>query len=302
MIKLFSLTLVSACVFTACSQAENERDSVPQITKTTEITTGEQTNGSFTVENQEEFNPNGTTIEDRYNVPEGFQRISADSMSFAYYLRNLPLKTEDEEATYYNGDKKPKGRIYKSVVDLPIGNKNLHQCADAVMRFRAEYLWRTGQHNDIHFNFTNGFRVDYSKWLAGNRMNIKGNRTYWSPGAARSNTYSTFWKYMELIFNYAGTLSLEKELLPRDYEKMQIGDVLIQGGSPGHAVIVVDMCENLKTGEKRYLLAQSYMPAQETQVLINSENPATSWYSLDTDKDVIYTPEWTFYSSNLKHF
>ena len=46
---------------------------------------------------------------------------------------------------------------------------------------------------------------------------------------------------------------------------MQIGDVLIQGGSPGHAVIVVDMAENPATGEKLYLLAQSYMPAQDIQ-------------------------------------
>lgn len=289
MIKHLTVFVVSACVFTACSQPTN--DSIPDSKK-----------DSTTIESStEEFNSEGTTIEKRYNVPNGFERINADSTSFAHYLRNLPLKLADELVTYYDGGKKPQGSVYRSVVDLPIGTRNLHQCADAVMRFRAEYLWRTGQHNDIHFNFTNGFRVDYSKWLAGNRMIVSGNKTYWSPGAARSNTYSTFWKYMELIFNYAGTLSLDRELPSRDFSDMQIGDVLIQGGSPGHAVIVVDMCENKTTGEKRYMLAQSYMPAQETQVLINPEKPETSWYSLNTS-GTIYTPEWTFYKDDLKHF
>lgn len=32
-------------------------------------------------------------------------------------------------------------------------------------------------------------------------------------------------------------------------DKMKIGDVFIKGGSPGHAVIIVDMAENDK-GEK----------------------------------------------------
>lgn len=247
-----------------------------------------------------EFNPEGMTIESRYNVPAGFERVKADSGSFAFYLRNLPLKNSDELVTYYNGGKKSSSGVYKSVVDLPIGNKNLHQCADAVMRFRAEYLWSTGKHNQIHFNFTNGFRVDYSKWLQGNRMIVSGNSTSWRAGSPRANTYKTFWSYMELIFNYAGTLSLSKELDSREISDVEIGDVLIQGGSPGHAVIVVDMAENTSTGEKKILLAQSYMPAQETQVLINPSESNTSWYTVKEGR--ISTPEWTFYSSDLKTF
>ena len=37
---------------------------------------------------------------------------------------------------------------------------------------------------------------------------------------------------------------------------------------PGHVVLIVDMAENDK-GEKIFMLAQSYMPAQQTQILIN---------------------------------
>lgn len=281
------LIALSSFVFCACAQNQEDSISVQQDT----------TNSKSAVE----FNPGGKTIEKRYNVPLGFIRVAADSGSFAHYLRNLPLKPADAEVKYYNGGTKSKGSVYKSVVDLPIGNKNLHQCADAVMRFRGEYLWSSGQHNDIHFNFTNGFRVDYSKWLAGNRMVVSGNKTYWSPGSPRTNNYNTFWKYMELIFNYAGTLSLEKELKPRAMPEIQIGDVFIQGGSPGHAVIVVDLCENPETGEKRFLLAQSYMPAQETQVLMNPGASESSWYSVNFEGS-LYTPEWTFESGDLKRF
>lgn len=279
------LFLVSiSFIFAACGQSDSTNSETSDVDSTS----------------VREFNPDGMTVETRYNVPNGYVRVPADSGSFGYYLRNLPLKSADELVTFYNGGKKSSQGVYLSVVDLPIGTKNLHQCADAVMRFRAEYLWRTGQHNSIHFNFTNGFRVDYSKWLAGNRMVVSGNSTYWRAGAARSNSYQTFWSYMELIFNYAGTLSLSKELDKRDIDEMQIGDVFIQGGSPGHAVIIVDMAKNPETGEKKFLLAQSYMPAQETQILINPNEPNTSWYSVPSG--AFATPEWRFNSSDLKHF
>jgi hypothetical protein len=49
------------------------------------------------------------------------------------------------------------------------------------------------------------------------------------------------------------------------------------------------------------MLAQSYMPAQETQVLVNPDNTSLSpWYQLKDGK--INTPEWDFNTSDLKHF
>lgn len=248
-----------------------------------------------------EIDSTGMTIATRYNPPYGFERITAISGSFEQYLRNLQLKPLGEQVHYYNGSVKPMVSVYSSVVDLPIGTKNLHQCADAIMRLRGEYLWRKGEIDRIHFNFTNGFRVDYNKWLDGGRMQVSGNSTYWTMGSPRPNTYETFWKYMELIFNYAGTLSLEKELQPRALSEIQIGDVFIQGGSPGHAVIVVDICVNLSSGEKRALLAQSYMPAQEIQVLRNPREEQSSWFNV-TDIPALNTPEWTFYPKDLKKF
>ncbi|KAB3533463.1 hypothetical protein F8154_10705 [Alkaliphilus pronyensis] len=245
----------------------------------------------------------GQTIETRILPPIGFQRISVVEGSYAEYLRTLPLKPHGSPVVYYNGTEKNKENIYMAVVDMEIGDKNLQQCADAIMRLRGEYLYGIGAYDKIHFDFTNGFKVNYSKWMEGYRIVVEGNKSYWVKNAEASNTYQDFRRYMDIIFTYAGTISLENELIAVDFNDMEIGDVFIQGGSPGHAVVVVDMAVNGSTGEKLFLLAQSYMPAQETQILVNNmDRDLSPWYSINLEGDTIYTPEWSFKRSDLKRF
>ena len=119
---------------------------------------------------QDPIKPNGNTLATRFQPPNGFERIKATDNSFAHYLRNLPLKPAGTEVKFYDGSVKPNYDVYEAVIDLPIGKKDLHQCADAVMRLRAEYLWKQKKYDQIHFNFTNGFRVDYSEWMQGKRI------------------------------------------------------------------------------------------------------------------------------------
>lgn len=243
----------------------------------------------------------GKTIESRFLLPEGFERTPADKNSFAHYLRSLELKPDGSKVKYYNGDEKIKN-VYDAVIDLPIGNKDLHQCADAVMRLRADYLYSQKQYEKIHFNLTNGFNCEYKKWMEGQRVSVKGNITSWYDTGKPSNDEKTFWKYLEFVFSYAGSLSLSKELIKADIKDLRPGDVFIRGGNPGHAVIVVDMAENKKTGKKIFLIAQSYMPAQETQILKNlNDNKLSPWYSADFGEE-LQTPEWDFSKSELMRF
>lgn len=243
-----------------------------------------------------------STIELRFSPPSGFKRTTVASGSFASYLRALPLKPPGSPVLLFDGRKKANTAAFSAVVDLPIGNKDLHQCADAVMRLRAEYFWQKRQFSRIHFKLTNGFQVDYERWRKGERVKVTGNKTEWAKTTAPSDTYATFWQYLEFVFMYAGTLSLSKELQPVSLKDLQIGDVFIRGGSPGHAVIVVDMAVN-NAGQKVFMLAQSYMPAQEIQVLNNPDDTKLSpWYILDSNALVIDTPEWRFRPGELMRF
>ena len=248
------------------------------------------------------IDPSGKTPETRFKVPDGFQRVKADSTSFGYYLRKLPLKPAGSKVKYYNGNEKDGEGVYDAVVDLPIGNKDLHQCADAVMRLRAEYLYSQKQYDKIHFNFTNGFRCDYSEWIKGKRVAVNGNNVSWKQSALPSNTRTDFWNYLEMVFSYAGSLSLSKELVSVAVNNIQPGDVFIHGGSPGHAEIVLDVAMHPKNGKRLFMLAQSYMPAQETQILINPNDKKISpWYSVDFG-EILETPEYRFERTELKRF
>lgn len=257
--------------------------------------------GPLAVRQNSLINSEGSTIEERFLVPEGFKRIEYPADSFGAYLRKLPLKPHGSPVRYYNGGIK-KREVHEAVIDLDIGNRDLQQCADAAIRLRAEYLYSQGLFAKIHFNFTNGFRADYAKWAEGNRIKVEGNEARWVKQAEGSNDYASFRKYLDLVFAYAGTLSLSQETKPVLPGELETGDVFLQGGSPGHCVIVVDMAENTVTGDKIFLLAQSYMPAQDIHVLKNPEHDAGDpWYELDFGER-LRTPEWEFSEEHIKRF
>jgi hypothetical protein len=244
----------------------------------------------------------GTTVKTRFAVLPDFERIGFPDGSFQSYLRNLPLKPHGSYVNLYDGRVKFR-QVHEAVIDHDPGNKNLQQCADAVIRLRAEYQYDNKQYNAIHFNLTNGFRVDYSKWIQGYRVAVDGNRTWWVKSKEPGNTPLIFKQYLEFVYTYAGTLSLIKELEKISLADLQPGDVFIQGGSPGHAVIVVDAAVSMATGEKLFMLAQSYMPAQDIHILKNPNEPDISpWYRVDSLAGRLITPEWTFEPCDLMRF
>lgn len=246
---------------------------------------------------QEEKN----TIKKRFNVPSGFTRIKTKPNSFENYLQNFKLKAHNSKVHLYNGQLKGRQDVHAAILDIDVGKRDLQQCADATMRLRAEFLYKQKRYNDIHFKFTNGFNVAYSKWRNGYRIKVNGNKVSWYKTNKGSKSYQAFKKYMQLIFIYAGTLSLNKEMRSVDLENMQIGDVFIQGGSPGHAIIIVDMAKNTENG-KIFMLAQSYMPAQDIHILKNLNNLSISpWYTTDKLK-ILQSPEWNFTENDLKRF
>lgn len=223
-------------------------------------------------------------ITSRFPTPAGYTRVKVAKGSYAEFLRNLPLKPANADLHYYNGSVK-EHRYRGAVVDMDFGNKKNEQCADAAIFLRASYLWKPRQYAKIHFHFTNGFDARYSKWAEGYRVK---NYNSWVKSAKRDYSYATFRKYLDLVFQYAGTASLSKELMPVGIcwaKDIQAGDIIIKGGFPGHAETVVDVAENA-AGKRIVLLAQSFMPAQEIEIFpewIQSEN-----------EHYLVTPTWTF--------
>ena len=219
----------------------------------------------------------------RFLTPNGFSRVEIDTGSFAFFLQQQQLYPIKHEVLYYNGAKKS-NKVYDGVLTIDVGKRDLQQCADAVMRLRAEYLFQKKDYAKIGFIFLGDGKMhnylDYAK---------------------QDRTYATFRKYMDYVFAYANTASLKKQLNPINKADVGIGDVLIQKGNPyGHAVIVMDMCQD-SLGRKNVLLAQSYLPAQEIHVLKNYKDLENSpWYN--TNSETISTPEWTFTEEDWARF
>ena len=247
------------------------------------------------------INERGNTVQERIKVSEGYERVKVDGNSYGQYLRNLPLKPHGSKVKLYNGEIKKKD-VYVAVLDIDVGDRDLQQCADAVIRLRAEYLYRQGLYKKIHFNFTNGFEADYPIWMNGSRITVEGNKASWVKKAKYSNEYSSFRKYLDMVFAYARTLSLSKEMKKVSLEDMQIGDVFLKGENPGHTVILLDMAEKRSTKEKIFIIAQSYMPAQDIHILKNQQDKDLSpWYPVNFG-DTLSTPEWQFKKDQLMRF
>jgi len=214
------------------------------------------------------------SLQTRIAPPPGFGRVAVAPDSWAAWLRGLPLKPAGAPVLLFSGAPKWRQDVHVAIIDIDVGSRDLQQCADAIMRLRGEWQFAAGRFGDIGFNYTDGKRRAFA--------------------SRRKTDYASFRKYMTLVFAYAGTYSLEHELKPVALGDMQIGDVFIKGGFPGHAVLVADMVESKETGEKRFLLIQSYMPAQEMHVL---KNPAAAdgspWYPAAFAGPLV-TPEWTF--------
>jgi hypothetical protein len=247
--------------------------------------------------------PAARRLADALRPPPGFTRTHEDPGSFGYWLRHLPLKEKSAPVLLYDGRPKSNQDVHASVIDIDTGSRDLQQCADAVIRLRAEYLFSRGRRDEIRFNFTSGDEASFSRWAEGFRPDINGNRVSWVRKAAPDSTYGALRKYLTTVFIYAGSHSLSRELKARrSFRDMAIGDVFIQGGFPGHAVIVVDLAERTESGERVFLLAQSYMPAQDVHLLRNPSDPVLSpWYAKPAG-DILRTPEWNFDLEDLKYF
>ncbi len=240
-------------------------------------------------------------IKTKFALPEGYERNYNNG--YSVFLRQFPLKNNNV-VRYHNGENKYNNNIWAAVFDYDIGTGNLHQCADAVLYMRANYLYKKGLTDKLHYTFVSGFKAKYLDYIT-HYYKVDGNNVSLVLRDVRlEDNLETFRKWLREIWMYSNTWSIEKYDSYRvPLSDIKPGDFFIRSNPPpavGHAVKVVDVVSDSR-GLKKVMLSQSYMPAQENHILINPQDDGV-WYEIRGSTQVIQTPEFTFYSDELRRF
>ncbi len=228
-------------------------------------------------------------LDDVFAAPPGFARVDEAAGSFGAFLRGLPLRPAGTEVLTHDGATLREGNDPRiaAVVELDVGRRDLQQCADTAIRLHAEWLWSSGREDAIGYHFTSGDLSTWSRHRAGERPVIDGQRVSWERRAAASSGRASFRAWLDLVFSYAGTVSLARTAATIPREDLRPGDVFVLPGGPGHAILVLDVARSAE-GRRVALLGQGFMPAQDAHVLAAS--PRGAWFDLEVD--AVETPFW----------
>lgn len=216
-------------------------------------------------------------------LPQGYTRVAVQPGSFAEWLENINLR-KNNTVYLYNGQPIEQQELHYVVLDISTGNKDLQQCADAIMRLRAEYYFSRKEYEKI--NFTSGASTYNFNSFAGRQQCF---------------SHDCLLQFMEKVFINCGTYTVDEMTKPATLANVQAGDVFVKAGAPGHAMIVVDVAQNA-AGNRIYLLAQGFMPAQDMHIVINPTSSTLSpWFAATTNTNII-TPGWTFAPGQFKQW
>ncbi|MEE8404735.1 MAG: DUF4846 domain-containing protein [candidate division Zixibacteria bacterium] len=236
-------------------------------------------------------------------LPAGYKRTAVEANSYADWLRHLPVKDGQKVSYTYDGRPAMREDVVYAILDIDIGSSDLQQCADAIIRLHAEYLYTLGKYRDIKYKFTSGDTSRFDNWIKGYRPLVDGSKVSWAKSEIVDSSYKSFRNYLYNVFMYAGTYSLEKEMgRVRSYDSIQIGDALILPGFPGHAVMVADIVFNEESGERSYLFIQGYTPAQDIHVIKNPlQQDSLPWFELKPNNN-LRIMHWIFDENNIRRF
>jgi hypothetical protein len=219
-----------------------------------------------------------------------------DVNSWQYFLQHLPVV--DKPVVDYTGKPISYQQKHVGIIPYDVGNADLQQCADALMRLRAEYLFQQKRYNEIGFHLVSGNYYTLNDYCKGLRPMAKGSGVKFITASPSEHTHESLRRYLNIVYSYASTISLSKEL--KAVNDFEIGTVVIRAGCPGHCFIIIDETID-KAGKKVYKLAEGYTPAQSIYVLRNlNEDGISPWYQLK--KGVIETASYRFEDYKLGKF
>ncbi len=231
-------------------------------------------------------NPHSYPTVGDIRTPVGFHRVEVEEGSFGEYMRNLQLRPSGATMMLYGGEEESDEQGYAyAVVDMDMLS-DMEQCADACMRLWGEYLYKSNRLKDMDFRSVSGKKLVYT-----------------------GHTRAQFEKYMNHVFAYSNTYSLENYMDSVSLSDLQIGDVLVYSARPGHkyghAVIVADMAED-NFGNRIYIVVEGNTPARDKHVLRNFINhPLSPWFLIKKgtpdDAEIMKIP-FQFTGHNIRRF
>ena len=244
----------------------------------------------------------GRTLVERIDTPLGFQRIPAEEGSFADYIRNHPLKEAASPVLLYNGNQKENQEAHCGIFKLSLDSQGLQKSAGSIFRLYAEYLYKFGYEDKINFHLKNGSDCKWSEWKKNFRIDVSGNLKKWTKFENPPNKRQTFDSYLKTVLANTDITSMQiYDSEPTDFENLKIGDILMDMANQKDVCLVVDMCENSKTGEKAVLLAHGGNPAQEFHILKNPKRINDPWYYEEDFFVSAKTPEYLFSKDSWRH-
>lgn len=221
-----------------------------------------------------------TSVMEAFPPPMGAVRVDADS--FGTYVQSLEVHPASRPVTTHDG-RTVRHAARAIVLDLVDGD--LQQCADSAIRLRAE--WRHERGEPVMFHATSGDPIPWARWKSGERPYAEGRGLKW-----RKGTKGGWEAYLRAVFMWAGTLSLEAYDTEVAKGEPVPGDLLVKPGSPGHAVVLLDVAKDPR-GRTFVLVGEGYMPAQDFHVELG---PHDGWWLWDGGVELAH---WDLHGSGV---
>ena len=239
----------------------------------------------------------------RLPPPPGFTRLPVVSASWGEWLRYLPLKPPGSAVLSFQAKIIRPGDAsdIAAVVDLDVRKRQ--ECADTLMRLRAEYLLWANRGDEVIFpQPPHGPAISWPSWQQGFRPKLQGGQMRFARTNPTGTSREAFDHYLNCVFTWCDTDTLvaaSRRVKPTD---IQVGDFFVQGEKRqrnGHAALIVDLARDA-SGATIALIVQGHQPAQSAQV--PSDPTRGPWVSLTPGAPVKIPGSRTFSWQDLRRF
>jgi len=171
--------------------------------------------------------------------PAGFTRTQEAEGSFGAWLQNLPLN------------------IGTAAIGAAAGKNGPLRGIGGLMKLRAEYLYAKRLAEKIQFIVAPGFGTPYVEWLDGYRLSASQDVVAWLRTTAVAGppdySYAGFKAFANAVLSPADPASLTTQLAKvGGIGDVRVGDVFVNAGATGSAMIVVDTAVD-GAGRKKFL-------------------------------------------------